>query len=101
MVLGAYVAVWPPSESIECFERSSQCFFGCIEAMRCSGPESVLVYGARCTCAPYGVAPEYWFDSMNQAEDQLPSGFFDLLFEVWNFFEKVAFYDTYSAVPEP
>ena len=39
---------------------------------------------------------------MNRAEDQLGlSGFSDLPFEVWNFFEKVAIYDTYLAAPEP
>ena len=61
-----------------------------------------LIYGARCTRAPYGVAPEPLFDLINQAEDQLslpgPS-ILRLKFET--FFKKVIVYDTYPAAPEP
>ena len=31
---------------------------GCSEAVRCSSPEILIIYGARSTRAPYGVAPE-------------------------------------------
>ena len=67
--------------------------------MRCSSPESVLVYGARCTRAPYGVAPELLINSMNRAEDQLSLlGSSTFRLKSRTFFEKVAIYDTY---PQP
>ena len=34
-------------------------------------PRIFPLYGARCTRAPYGVAPEPQFDLINQAEGQL------------------------------
>ena len=37
---------------------SPPCTSECLEAMRCSSPEMLIIYGARSTRAPYGVAPE-------------------------------------------
>ena len=31
---------------------------GCFKAMRCSSPENLIIYSARSSRAPYGVAPE-------------------------------------------
>ena len=40
----------------------------CSEAVRCSSPEILIIYGARSTRAPYRVAPEPQVESQNQAE---------------------------------
>ena len=36
--------------------------FVCFEAVRCSSPKILIIYGARSTRAPYGVAPEPWLN---------------------------------------
>ena len=47
---------------------SSPSTCGCFVAVRCSNPKILIIYGARSTRAPYGVAPEPQVESQNQAE---------------------------------
>ena len=42
---------------------------GCFEAVRCSSPEILVIYGVRSSRAPYAVAPEPQVESQNQAKD--------------------------------
>ena len=40
------------------YDSSPPSTSGCFEAVMCSSPEILIIYGARSTRAPYGVAPE-------------------------------------------
>ena len=63
-----------PSDMLSSPSSTSVCF----ETVSCSSPEILIIYGARSTRAPYGVASESQVESQNQTEGHF--SLFPLLF---------------------